>query len=194
MTVGMVPFGQAARKALSLAHQEAVRLDHVKIGPGHILLGLIRDEGDVGKILNEQGANPNDVRRIVVSQTPASEKAGTQPGSVDLLHTTQRMLERAVEVTREKNHGSIDCEHLLLALVELEDGRTKDILAAAGLDRDTIREYINQRMHATQSLAELDELLDTLEASRRSLEAEFGTAHEERLRKIEAILREYFGQ
>lgn len=34
-------FTQPARNALSLAHQEAVRLRHSSIGTEHLLLGLI---------------------------------------------------------------------------------------------------------------------------------------------------------
>ncbi|MGE5222140.1 MAG: Clp protease N-terminal domain-containing protein [Omnitrophica WOR_2 bacterium] len=142
MTVGMVPFNPSARRTLLLAHQEAVRSGHSRIAPGHILLGLVQDEGQAGKILQEQGADLESIREIMISQTPASEKASAKPGRIDLLDSTQRMLERVVPLASQNKQTEIGNEQLLLALVELEDQRTQNILAAAGLDRNKIRERL----------------------------------------------------
>jgi ATP-dependent Clp protease ATP-binding subunit ClpA len=124
---GLTPFNPAARKVLSLAHQEAVALGHVKISPGHLLLGLIQDEGEAGNILRKQGASLEAVRQIVAKQTPASERAGRKPGQVDLSEATQNMLEQVIQLAGQEPQRAIHSEHLPLALVELDDPSTQNI-------------------------------------------------------------------
>jgi len=52
----MERFTQRARRVLSLAQEEAERLQHNYIGTEHLLLGLIREEGGVaGRVLRELG-------------------------------------------------------------------------------------------------------------------------------------------
>ncbi len=191
---GLKPFDQAARKVLSLAHQEAVATGYSKIGPGHLLLGLIQDEGEVGKILREQGADLETARRIVAEQTPASERPGRKPGQVDLSETTQKLLERVIGLVRQEQQSVIGSEHLLLALVELDDSHTQTILAESGLDRNVIREKVLQSLVAHPLSTELDDLLGTLKKFRHLLQTELTPTDEERLDRIEAILREYFGK
>ena len=44
----LVPFSGEAKKALELTFREALRLGHPAVGPGHILLALLEQEGDDG--------------------------------------------------------------------------------------------------------------------------------------------------
>jgi ATP-dependent Clp protease ATP-binding subunit ClpA len=189
MTAGMQRFNQAARDALSLAHQEAVSLRHAHIMPGHILLGLVQDEGPVGRMLVEQGANLGDLRRIVSENIPPAEKAA-QTGSLDLHLTTQNLLELAIAETRRKQQNVIGAEHLLLALLQLDDARTAAVFQAAGLDPGSIRERIPTPKLPLEGEIRLDELLDTLWACRRLFEAD--PARLQHLEQIDAILREHF--
>jgi hypothetical protein len=52
----MERFSQRARRVLSLAHEEAERLQHDYIGTEHLLIGLVREEGGIaGRVLRELG-------------------------------------------------------------------------------------------------------------------------------------------
>ena len=58
----MERFTQRARRVLSLAQEEAERLQHHQIGTEHLLLGLMREEGGVaGRVLRDLGL---DLRRV----------------------------------------------------------------------------------------------------------------------------------
>ena len=49
-------FTQRARRVLSLAQEEAERLNHSYIGSEHVLIGLLREDGGVaGRVLRELG-------------------------------------------------------------------------------------------------------------------------------------------
>jgi ATP-dependent Clp protease ATP-binding subunit ClpC len=53
-------FTQRARRVLSLAQEEAERLNHSYIGSEHVLIGLLREEGGVaGRVLRELGLESN---------------------------------------------------------------------------------------------------------------------------------------
>src|SRR5260370_21693526 len=59
-------FTERARKVLSLAQEEAQRLQHQYIGTEHLLLGLVREgEGVAAKVLNNLGVDLNKVRSAV---------------------------------------------------------------------------------------------------------------------------------
>jgi ATP-dependent Clp protease ATP-binding subunit ClpA len=169
-------------------------MNHTRIGPGHILIGLIQDKGETGNILAGQGVNLEAVQQAVIEQTPDTEKAGPQPGQIDLLETTQRLLEQAVSLSRQFHHDVIDSGHLLLALVEQDDRRTQTILAQSGLDKDKIRERTRQYLSGYQPSRELDDLLDTLQKLRHLLSAELTPEDTQHLYRIESILQEYFRQ
>jgi ATP-dependent Clp protease ATP-binding subunit ClpA len=63
-----LPLSKAARKALVLAEGEADKLGHLKIGNGHILLGLV-DSGDsyAAGLLTKKGLSADKVRRQLES-------------------------------------------------------------------------------------------------------------------------------
>ncbi len=110
----MERFTQRARRVLSLAQEEAERLQHNYIGTEHLLLGLMREDGGVaGRVLRDLGLEQRRVEELVERLTRASTR--TTPIQLDLSPGTKKVLEHAgfkaheyVQVTEmgmEKNHG-----------------------------------------------------------------------------------------
>ena len=190
MSAGLQRFSQAARKTLALAHAEAIKSGQSKITDMHLFIALIRDEGSAGKVLAEQGANLEGIRSLVDQITPASEKTAGEPGRIDLDDSTKRVLEQAVEIGRQNKSGTIGSEHLLSALVKYGSSRVNRVLEASGLDRARIRESLDPVLAASRVQSELSDLLDMLEACRRLFQGE--VTHQQRLNRIEEIVREYF--
>ena len=59
-------FTQRARRVLSLAQEEAERLNHNYIGSEHLLIGLLREEGGVaGRVLRDVGLEVGRVQAMV---------------------------------------------------------------------------------------------------------------------------------
>lgn len=64
--IGPLPYTPRAKKVLELALREALSLGHNYIGPEHILLGIVRENGGVAsRILTEFGGEPYVVRAMV---------------------------------------------------------------------------------------------------------------------------------
>jgi len=134
----MERFTQRARRVLSLAQEEAERLQHNYIGTEHLLLGLIREEGGVaGRVLRELGLEQRRVEELVERMTRATTRTSTtQP---ELSPGTKRVLELAVDEARRMGHHYIGTEHLLLGLVRLTEGVAIDILKRLGISPEEVR-------------------------------------------------------
>jgi ATP-dependent Clp protease ATP-binding subunit ClpC len=95
----MERFTQRARRVLSLATEEAERLEHNHIGTEHLLLGLMREEGGVaGRVIRELGLDQSRVEELVERMTRATRRNADT--NLDLSPGTKRVLELAVDEAR----------------------------------------------------------------------------------------------
>ena len=134
----MERFTQRARRVLSLAQEEAERLQHGQISTEHLLLGLMREEGGVaGRVLRELGLDQRRVEELVVRLTDSGSRAST--GALDLSPGTKKVLELAVDEARRMGHHYIGTEHLLLGLVRQQDGVAIDVLRRLGISPEEVR-------------------------------------------------------
>ncbi len=134
----MERFTQRARRVLSLAQDEAERMQHSHIGTEHLLLGLMREEGGVaGRVLRELGLRPNQVEEIIERLTGANKRPGMT--RMDLSPATKKVLELAVDEARRMGHHYIGTEHLLLGLVRHTDGVAVDVFRELKISPDEIR-------------------------------------------------------
>ena len=134
----MERFTQRARRVLSLAQEEAERLQHHQIGTEHLLLGLMREEGGVaGRVLRDLGL---DLRRVEELVTRLSTSDGPPNHSqLDLSPGTKKVLELAVDEARRMGHHYIGTEHLLLGLVRQQEGIALDVLRRLGVSPEEVR-------------------------------------------------------
>ncbi|MBI5933155.1 MAG: ATP-dependent Clp protease ATP-binding subunit [Chloroflexi bacterium] len=145
---GMERFTQRARRVLSLAHTEAERSRQSNIGTEHLLLGLADEEGGVaGRVLRELGLETTRVREMVERVSPAGRFSGNK---IDLAPDTQQVLEFAVEEARRLGHHYIGTEHILLALVRVEN-TALDVLRRLGVTPDQIRRQTRRVLNESAS-------------------------------------------
>ncbi len=138
MSNKMERFTQRARRVLSLAQEEAERMQHSHIGTEHLLLGLMREEGGVaGKVLREMGLQPDQVEQIIERLTLADRRSNVT--RMDLAPATKKVLELAVDEARRMGHHYIGTEHLLLGLARTNDGVAVEVLRELKINPDDIR-------------------------------------------------------
>ncbi|GAB4474726.1 MAG: ATP-dependent Clp protease ATP-binding subunit [Anaerolineae bacterium] len=141
----MQRFTQRARKVLSLAQEEAERLQHSYIGTEHLLLGLMKEDGGVaGRVLRELNLDYQQVEALVENQSKAGQRAPFQ--KLDLSPGTKKVLELAVEEARRLGHHYIGTEHLLLGLVRHNEGVAIDILKALNVSPEEIRKQTRRML------------------------------------------------
>lgn len=132
-------FTQRARRALSLAQEEAERLNLSSIGSEHMLAGLLREEGGIGgRVLRELGLEVALLRSTL--EQLAGDPATRQPfARTELAASVKRLLENSIEEARRLNQHHISTEHLLLGLTRQQEGTVIDVLRMVGLRAEEIR-------------------------------------------------------
>lgn len=131
-------FTKRARRVLSLAQEEAQRLNHNYIGTEHLLLGLVREENGVAvRVLRELGVDPRQIRERVERTVGRGQRASY--GKLSLTPRTKRVIELAVDEARRLGHHYIGTEHLLLGLVREGEGVAVDVLKGLGVSLDKVR-------------------------------------------------------
>ncbi len=134
----MERFTQRARRVLSLAQEEAERLQHHQIGTEHLLLGLMREEGGVaGRVLRDLGLDLRRVEELVTRLSTSENKSSNT--QLDLSPGTKKVLELAVDEARRMGHHYIGTEHLLLGLVRQQEGIALDVLRRLGVSPEEVR-------------------------------------------------------
>jgi ATP-dependent Clp protease ATP-binding subunit ClpC len=131
-------FTERARKVLSLAQEEAQRLQHHYIGTEHLLLGLVREgEGVAANVLSNLGVDLNEVRYAVEAIIGREDRI--VPGEIGLTPRAKKVLELAVDEARRLNHHSIGSEHLLLGLAREGEGIGAGVLQSLGVRLEKVR-------------------------------------------------------
>ena len=131
-------FTQRARRVLSLAQEEAERLNHSYIGSEHVLVGLLREDGGVaGRVLRELGLEEQRVQAMVERLSGVGTR--TPFTKIELSPSTKRILELAVDEARRMGQHYISTEHLLLGMVRQNEGVAMDVLRKFGISAEQVR-------------------------------------------------------
>ena len=135
-------FTERARKILSLAQEEAQRLNHNYIGTEHILLALVRETDCVAsRVLSNLGIELNKARSAVEFIIGRGDRA---PASETGLTTRARkVIELAVDEARRFNHHYIGTEHLLLGLLREGEGIGASVLESLGVNLERARSEVS---------------------------------------------------
>ncbi len=141
----MQRFTQRARRVLSLAQEEAEKLQHSYVGTEHLLLGLMQEEGGIaGRVLKELGLTFEKVEQLVERKTRSGQR--TPFTKLDLSPGTKKVLELAVDEARRLGHHYIGTEHLLLALMRHNEGIAIDVLDALDITPSQVRKQTHRAL------------------------------------------------
>jgi hypothetical protein len=136
---GFSRFTERARTVVVAAQEEARAAGNATITPGHLVLGLLSEpEGLGAKAIDAQGVAADAVRRTAVATLPAA--SGDVPALIPFDAQAQKALELTFRQALRLGHNHIGTEHVLLALLEAEDGT--GVLAGLGVDRDRAEAYV----------------------------------------------------
>lgn len=142
-----------ARSVLTLANEEAIRLQHNYVGTEHLLLGLVREsEGIAGKILSEMRVELEAVRRQVVFITGIGKQPVT--GMIGLTPRSKKVIELGVDEAKRLGHHYIGTEHLLLGLLREREGMAIGVLESLGIDLQEMRTRVLQMINDAQKTGE----------------------------------------
>lgn len=131
---GFSRFTVRARNVVMAAQNEARAADNNEIRPEHLLLGLLIEPDALGAAsIVAQGVPLNTVRRAVTATLPPA--TDQVPALIPYDPQARKALELTFREALRMGHNYIGTEHILLALLELEDGT--GVLTSLGVAKAT---------------------------------------------------------
>lgn len=130
---GFARFTPRARGAVVAAQNAAHEAGNDEITPDHLVLGVLSDPDALAtKLLTAQQVDPDAVRAAITLPSAVDDP----PQLIPFSGPARKALELTFREALRLGHNYIGTEHLLLALLELEDGDGP--LHGAGVDKDHI--------------------------------------------------------
>jgi hypothetical protein len=136
---GFSRFTPRARNAVMAAQEEARAAGNAQVLPAHLLLGLLsQPDALAGQAIVAQGVTLDAVRAAAAATLPPSE--GPSPELIPYDGAAKKVLELTFREALRLGHNYVGTEHLLLALLEHEDGR--GVLAGLGVDKAAVEAFV----------------------------------------------------
>ncbi|MBO0856716.1 MAG: ATP-dependent Clp protease ATP-binding subunit [Nocardia sp.] len=132
---GFARFTPRARNVVMQSQEEARRAGNPEIQPEHLILGLLSEpESLAAAAIVAKGVSLDAVRRVATAALPPA--AGEVPALIPFTADAKKSLELTFREALRLGHNYVGTEHLLLALLEQENGT--GVLAGLGLKRDEL--------------------------------------------------------
>ena len=145
---GFSRFTDRARHVVVAAQEAAREAGNPTITPAHLVLGLLSEpQALAATTVVAQGVDLDRVRRTALATLPAS--AGDVPELIPFDGQAKKALELTFRVALRLGHNYIGTEHMLLALLEVEDGT--GVLAGLGVDRERAEADITAALAAARA-------------------------------------------
>ncbi|MEV0331287.1 Clp protease N-terminal domain-containing protein [Nocardia sp. NPDC050717] len=148
---GFAKFTPRARQVVVAAQEVAREANNAQISLGHLILGLIgQAEGLAAREIVARGVTLDAVRDAVTASLPAAD--ADIPALIPFDGDTKKVLELTFREALRLGHNYIGTEHILLALLEQENGT--GVLSGLGLDKAVVEaelvELLNQFLAAQE--------------------------------------------
>ena len=136
---GFGRFTERARNAVVASQNEARTAGNDQIGPDHLILGLLTEPGALAAAaIIAQGVSLDAVRQAVTTALPSA--ADEVPPLIPFGPRAKKTLELTFRQALRLGHNYIGTEHILLALLEFEDG--DGVLTGLGIGKAATAEHI----------------------------------------------------
>ncbi|MFF5281663.1 Clp protease N-terminal domain-containing protein [Streptomyces sp. 62] len=136
---GFSRFTPRARKVVVASQEEARTAANDQVTTGHLVLGLlVEPESLAMRWLTGHGVTEEAVRNAVTPTLPP--QAEKIPALIPFDADTKKVLELTFREALRLGHNYVGTEHILLALLEHEDGR--GVLSGLGLSKATAEREI----------------------------------------------------
>jgi len=136
---GFARFTPRARNVVLASQSTARQAGNHQIGVAHLVLGLLEDpKGLAALAIVDQGIQLDAVREAAENALPPREESDP-PELIPFSADAKKVLELTFREALRLGHNYIGTEHILLALLEHEDG--SGVLSELGVDRQAAVQF-----------------------------------------------------
>jgi ATP-dependent Clp protease ATP-binding subunit ClpA len=148
-------YTERARRVIFFARYEASKAGSPTIEAEHLLLGLLREDGNLTHRFRRDASAVESIRNDIEQRSKRGPKV---PTSVDLplSEECKRILAYAAEEANQLAQRFIGTEHLLLGILREEKCGAAEVLVGRGLRLDAVREELGKSAHDVSQGLHLD--------------------------------------
>ncbi|MGR3364922.1 MAG: Clp protease N-terminal domain-containing protein, partial [Maritimibacter harenae] len=163
-------FTERSRGFIQAAQTIAMRENHQKLAPEHLLKALMDDEeGMAANLIRQAGGEPKRVAEAVDAAIAKIPQVTGDAGQIYLDTTTGRVLDEAEKVAKKAGDSFVPVERLLTALA-LVKSKAKDALEAGAVSAQNLNAAINDvRKGRTADSASAEDSYEALKKYARDL-------------------------
>jgi len=172
--LGFDRFSESAQEAATRAYEIMMRYGHSQLDTEHILLALLEQESIVSSILEDLGADVENIRHRVEEVLKAGPRLGgpgtLHPQQIYITPRVKRLMDRANEEASRLNAEAISVEHLFLANLAEQESAAARILVDAQITYERFETVLRHRQSGRGATGQAPEMsLKTLEKYSRDL-------------------------
>ena len=132
-------FTEQAREVLGRSQEIVRRYRHSQWDVEHVLTALLeRDDGVTADVLNQVGVPLPDMRSRLHELLDAAPKVAYESAQIFVTPRAAKALERANKEAKRLGDEFIGSEHLLVAVVQGDDGDASTVLSEFGVDLEKV--------------------------------------------------------
>jgi ATP-dependent Clp protease ATP-binding subunit ClpC len=146
-------FSQRIKDVLGYSKEEAVRLGNSHISVEHLFLGILRDgEGLAIDVLVVLGVELYDLRMAIEKNIRNDQPSTvTDPDSLPLLKSSERILKLTHLEARSMKEKTIDTNHLLLAILKDDNNYATRYLVENDITYNKVKQEISESQPENQA-------------------------------------------
>ncbi len=163
-------FTERSRGFIQAAQTIAMRENHQRFAPEHLLKALLDDEeGLASNLITRAGGNPSAVMGAVEAALAKQPKVTGDAAQVYLDNTTAKVIDEAEQIAKKAGDSFVPVERLLTALAVVKS-KAKDALDAGGVTAKALNAAINDiRKGRTADSATAEDSFEALAKYARDL-------------------------
>lgn len=134
---------ESTKEIIQQAAEAAVTFDRREVDTEHLLYALV-DSDVVREIFKQFKLKSEDIKGYIETNSPKGSQKIKETDQVEVTVSprVKQVLENAFTSSRELGHSYIGPEHLLLGLLQEDEGMAGDILRKYGLTPESLRQKI----------------------------------------------------
>ncbi|EKQ52118.1 MULTISPECIES: ATP-dependent Clp protease ATP-binding subunit [unclassified Clostridium] len=132
---------ERAQVVILEAENESEKFKHGYVGTEHMLLGILKEDGYSAKLLKKYGVDSEKIRTMIQRYLGYGDIKRTDD-NILLTPRTKRLVDESFAAAKKLNHKYVSPEHILLALLNQEEGMAYTILKSLNINFTIISEEL----------------------------------------------------
>ncbi|MVX66976.1 AAA domain-containing protein [Clostridium chromiireducens] len=132
---------ERAQAVILEAENESEKFKHGYVGTEHMLLGILKEDGYSAKLLKKHGVDSDKIRTMIQRYLGYGDIKRTDD-NILLTPRTKRLVDESFAAAKKLNHKYVSPEHILLALLNQEEGMAYTILKSLNINFAVISEEL----------------------------------------------------